>query len=112
MYRTATVAGATAFLAAAMPYADRAHAQSQGSVTSTAFNPALSLILDGKYTNYAEDPSQYSISGFLLDSEAGLTPEGFSLGETELAASANVDDKFYGQVTISLASTVEQEAEV
>jgi hypothetical protein len=112
MYRTATVAGATALLAAAMPYADRAHAQSQQSTTSNAFNPALSLILDGKYTNYSLDPAQYGISGFLLDDEAGLVPEGFSLGETELVASANVDDKFYGQVTLSIASTVEQETEV
>jgi len=41
----------------------------------------------------------------LLGGEAGLVPEGFSLGETELAASANVDDKFYGQVTLSISDT-------
>jgi hypothetical protein len=108
MHRTATLAGAAAFLAVAVPHADRAHAQSQATVTSNAFNPALSLILDGKYTDYSLDPSRYGISGFLLDEEAGLAPEGFSLGETELTASANVDDKFYGQVTLAIRSTQEE----
>src|SRR5215475_4885227 len=76
-------------------------AQSAG-VTSNAFNPALSLILDGKYSSYSRDARDYAISGFLLGDEAGPQPEGFSLGETELAASANVDEKFYGQVTLSI----------
>src|SRR5262245_35673641 len=74
----------------------------QGAVSSNAFNPALSLILDGKYSNYSRDPKDYQVSGVLLGGEAGLPSEGFSLGETELAASANVDDKFYGQVTLSV----------
>jgi len=82
-------------------------ASAQGAVTSNAFNPALSLILDGKYSNYSRDPRDYQISGTLLGGEAGLLPEGFSLGETELAASANVDDKFYGQVTLSISDTDE-----
>jgi hypothetical protein len=82
-------------------------ASAQGAITSNAFNPALSLILDGKYSNYSRDPRDYQISGTLLGGEAGLLPEGFSLGETELAASANVDDKFYGQVTLSISDTDE-----
>lgn len=82
-------------------------AAAQGAITGNAFNPALSLILDGKYSNYSRDPADYQISGVLLGGEAGLLPEGFSLGETELAASANVDDKFYGQVTLSIGDTDE-----
>jgi hypothetical protein len=74
-------------------------------VTSNAFNPALSLILDGKYSNYSRDPRDYSISGILLGKGAGPQPEGLSLGETELAASSNVDEKFYGQVTLSIDDT-------
>lgn len=77
----------------------------QGAITSNAFNPALSLILDGKYTHYSRDPREYQISGMLLGDEAGPPSRGFSLGETELAASANVDDKFYGQVTLSISDT-------
>jgi hypothetical protein len=44
------------------------------------------------------------MSGFLLDEEAGLAPSGLSLGESELTASANVDDRFYGQLTVALAA--------
>ncbi len=83
-------------------------AAAQGAITSNAFNPALSLILDGKYTNYSRDPRDYQISGVLLGEEAGLPSRGLSLGETELAASANVDDKFYGQVTLSISDNDEK----
>ncbi|MFL6547748.1 MAG: hypothetical protein ACJ8OJ_03590 [Povalibacter sp.] len=100
MLRIAIPATAATFLSLA---AVSAHAQS--NVTSNAFNPALSLILDGQYNHYSQDPKEYGISGFLLGDEAGLEPAGFSLGETELAASANIDDKFYGQVTLAIASS-------
>jgi hypothetical protein len=70
---------------------------------STAFNPAVSVILDGHYVSYSADPYPYELPGFALPEEAGPLPEGFSLDETELAASANIDDKFYGFMTASLA---------
>ena len=76
----------------------------QSAVSSNAFNPALSMIVDGKYAHYSLDPAHYGIAGFLIGDETGLPPKGFSLGETELAASANVDDRYYGQVTLSLAT--------
>ncbi len=85
---------------AALPGAASAQSASSGN----AFNPALSVILDGKYAHYSRDPADYGISGFLLGGEAGLTPKGLSLGETEIAASANVDDRFFAQTTIALAS--------
>jgi hypothetical protein len=72
------------------------------SVTNNAFNPAFSVILDGKYAHYTRDPNLYGVSGFLLGDEVGLAPQGFSLGESELTASANVDDKFYGQLTLAV----------
>jgi hypothetical protein len=113
MQRPAFRAGLAALAVLAMPALVHAQAQNATPLTSNAFNPALSLILDGKYWNYQRDPSRYGMSGFLLGEEAGLAPEGLSLGETELAASANVDDKFYGQVTLSIASTdTETELEV
>lgn len=93
------------FVSLLLPIVVAQPAIAQGAVTSNAFNPALSLILDGKYSSYSRDPQDYQISGVLLGGEAGLPPEGFSLGETELAASANVDDKFYGQVTLSVGDT-------
>ena len=79
-----------------------AHAQ---QVTGNAFNPAISLILNGHYASYSRDPATWALSGFLLDPEAGLPTEGLSLDETELAISANVDDKYYGFVAASINQT-------
>jgi len=76
----------------------------QAQVSSNAFNPAISLILNGRYTSYSLDPEGYRLPGFLLEEEAGLPSEGLSLDETELAVSANIDDKFYG----SLSASIEQ----
>jgi hypothetical protein len=70
----------------------------QGSISSTAFNPALSLILDGKFISYSGAPPE--LMGVLQGGESGAAPEGFSLSDTEVVASANIDDKFYGFVDI------------
>jgi hypothetical protein len=80
-------------------------AVAQDQVTGNAFNPAISLILDGHYASYSLDPAGYRLAGFQLDAEAGLPSEGLSLDETELAMSANVDDKFYGFLTAALEQT-------
>jgi len=77
----------------------------QAQVSSNAFNPAISLILNGRYTSYSLDPEGYRLPGFLLEEEAGLPSEGLSLDETELAISANIDDKFYGSVNASIEQT-------
>jgi hypothetical protein len=67
-----------------------------------AFNPALSVILQGSVNSYSEDPDAYALPGFQLGGEAGLAREGMTLDETEITASANVDQLFYGQSTIAL----------
>lgn len=71
-------------------------------VSGNAFNPAVSLILDGHFASYSQDPKTYRLPGFLLDPKAGLAAEGLSLDETELAVSANVDDKYYGSLSLSI----------
>lgn len=73
------------------------------STASSAFNPAISLILDGRYARFGNDPAEYELPGFALGPESGLGEKGFSVGHTELILSANVDDKFYGQMTLALA---------
>ena len=85
-----------------MAWCAAAHAQ---QVTGNAFNPAISLILNGHYASYSRNPADWALPGFLLDSEAGLPAEGLSLDETELAISANVDDKYYGFVAASIDQT-------
>lgn len=66
-----------------------------------AFNPAISLVLDGRYANFEND-GDYELPGFALGNEAGLGESGMSLGHTEIVASANIDDRFYGQVTAAI----------
>lgn len=69
-----------------------------------AFNPEISLILDGKYTNTSRDPETYRIRGFIPNGGEIAPPKrSFSIGETELALSANVDHLFRGEVRVSMA---------
>lgn len=98
----------TAATAALLAIAGPMPAHAQGQVSGTAFNPAISLILNGTYASYSRDPAEFAISGFALSPEAGFTPEGLSVDESELALSANVDDKFYGFSSIALAQDAGQ----
>jgi len=84
-------------------------AAAQGTVGSTAFNPAISLILDGKFTSYSDGVP--GLTGVLAGGETEAVAEGFSLSESELVASANIDDKFYGYLTLA-ASIDENETEM
>jgi hypothetical protein len=68
----------------------------------SAFNPAISAVLQGAYSNLSQDPSKYAITGFALGSDVSPGKRGFSLGESELGISANVDDKFAGNLIVSL----------
>jgi hypothetical protein len=72
--------------------------------SGNGFNPALSLILSGLATRTSRDPSTYRISGFALppDAEIGPGTRGFSLAESELGISANVDPWFSGFAAISV----------
>lgn len=76
------------------------NAETEGRVSGTEFNPAISLILDGRYTDI--DSSELELPGFQLGGEAGLPENGFSTGHNELAISANIDDKFYGFMTAAI----------
>jgi hypothetical protein len=67
-----------------------------------AFNPAISLVLQGRYANLSQDPNTFAIAGFPLGGESGPGRRGFSLSETEMTLSANADDRFAGQATISI----------
>jgi hypothetical protein len=72
---------------------------SRPKITSTNFNPAISLILDGQYGDFSRDPATYAIAGFSPGPEVLELEEGLHIGETELTFSANIDDKFFGQFT-------------
>jgi hypothetical protein len=77
-----------------------------------AFNPAVSLILQGAAARSSLDPNTYRITGFAPSGgEVGPARRGFSLGESELVVTANIDPYFRGQLVASLTpeDTVEVE---
>ena len=69
---------------------------------ANAFNPAISIILNGSYSHHSLDPTAYARAGFPIVGEGGPSANGFSLGESEMSLAANIDDKFYGQLTLSV----------
>lgn len=67
-------------------------------------NPGIGVILNASLSNFSRDPEDYRISGFSLGPETGPGEDGFGLGESEITLSANIDDKFYGNLTAALAA--------
>lgn len=86
-----------AFVAALSP----AHA-ADAPQAGNQYNPKISLILNTTYASFSSK-APADVPGFLLGDSAGFTRSGISLGETELAAEANIDDVVHGWVTLSVA---------
>jgi hypothetical protein len=75
------------------------------TASATAFNPALSLILAGTYANLSRNPDTYRLQGFIpTGGEVGPGRRGFSIGESELGISANIDPIFSGRLTASFGA--------
>ena len=71
--------------------------------SEAAFNPAVSVILNGVYGNLSQDPARYRLTGFApAGGDIGPGKRGFSLGESELALAANVDRYFRGTLVATL----------
>lgn len=69
-----------------------------------AFNPGISLILNGTYGSLSRDPARYQIRGFApTGGEVAPPARGLSLGESELILSANVDRYFRGVLIAALS---------
>lgn len=66
-----------------------------------AFNPAISIVLNGSYQNHSLNPENYVRAGFAPVEGSGPETQGLSLGESEISFAANIDDKFYGQLTLA-----------
>ncbi len=72
--------------------------------SEAAFNPAISVILNGVYANLSQDPGRFRITGFVPTlGEVSPGNRGLSLGESELALTANVDHYFRGTLIAALA---------
>ena len=72
--------------------------------SESAFNPAVSLVLQGAYARTSQDPNTFQITGFVPSvGEVGPPKRSFGLGETELAIASNIDPYFRGVAIASLA---------
>lgn len=130
MYRKATMALAVA-AALGLPHAARAQSQdelrtlreqvrqldrrvtdaeqaaiqaSSRPASESAMNPAVSVILNGIYSNLSQDPNTFRINGFTPTlGDIGPGKRGLSLGESELAIAANIDHHFRGTLIASIS---------
>lgn len=81
--------------------------QSSGATAANTFNPSLGAVLSGRYANF--DQGWEEIPGFQPAGEIGTGESGFALGEAEINLKANVDDKYFGNLTFAIA---DEEGEV
>jgi hypothetical protein len=88
-------------VAATEPPPEAPPARSAGG--ASAFNPAISLILGGSYTNTLRNPADWNIAGFPPSGgEVGPGERSFNLGESELTFAASIDPYFSGQLTAAI----------
>lgn len=75
--------------------------QTSGAAAANTFNPSVGAVFYGQYASV--DQTWEEIPGFLPAGEIGTGESGFSLGEAEINLKANVDDRFFGNLTFALA---------
>jgi len=91
---------APAIAAAATPEPESAPARAP--IAQNAYNPAISVVLNGGYNAARRDAEDRAIPGFPLDGEAGAPERGFTLGESELALDANIDHRIHGTLIFAI----------
>ena len=99
----ATPAAAIAQTESAASVVQAAAPTQSAAASATIFNPAVSLILGGTYSNLKQDPAQFRLQGFMPGGDVGPGARSFNLGESELTLSANIDPRFSGKLTFALA---------
>ena len=73
---------------------------SSGATAANTFNPSIGAILGGHYADVGRGWEE--IPGFQPAGEIGTGESGFSLGEAEINLKANVDAKYFGNLTVGL----------
>ncbi|WP_430461718.1 hypothetical protein ACQUQU_02740 [Thalassolituus sp. LLYu03] len=77
--------------------------------SANAFNPSIGVILNGAMSHFSQNPDEYALPGFALGGESEPGAQGFSLGESELSLSANIDPDWYGTVILAFGEETEVE---
>ena len=67
-----------------------------------AFNPGVSVVLQGNYQHLSRDPAQYGFNNVQLGDEVEPGHRGLGLGESEITFFASVDHLFAGSLTVAL----------
>lgn len=75
----------------------------QPAAGTNAFNPDIALILSGTYGNLQQDPA-IPATGFAMSPNDNGYTRGFSINESELGISANIDPQFRGVATMALSA--------
>ncbi|MFT7433657.1 MAG: hypothetical protein ACI9TY_001296 [Alphaproteobacteria bacterium] len=76
--------------------------KSARTVRDNSFNPSIGLILNGTMNTFSSNSSE--MAGLAMGEEGERGKEGFSIGESELNISANIDDKFKASSTIAIVN--------
>jgi len=91
---------------------DQLEKQAASKPASNAFNPDISLILQGTVARSSQNPDDYQITGFVpTNGEVAPARRGFSLGESELVISSNIDPYFRGQLVTAFTPDNQLEVE-
>jgi len=75
-------------------------ARSTRPTLDNAFNPAIGIVLNGMVSQYSSDES--TIPGFQIGHESERPASGLALGHSEITMSSNIDDRFFGNLTLGL----------
>jgi len=71
---------------------------------ANAFNPGVAAVLNGFFVAASHDPAAAKIPGFALGEEASGPQRGFSIGESEVNLSANIDPFLAGWLNLSFGN--------
>jgi len=93
----------TAVAAAAIPPPSEPQVP-RAPTSNNAFNPGIAAVLNGFFVGASRDPANIRIPGFALGDEAQGPQRGFSLGESEINLTANIDPYFLGWLNLSLGN--------
>lgn len=100
-----TKAAVAAQPAPVVPPAPQTAASAASTSNPNSFNPAISAVLNGTFGAFSHDSGNVRVPGFALGGEASEgNSRGFSLGESEVSLSANIDQVMRGELTLAFTS--------
>lgn len=79
-------------------------ASGASGANGNAYNPGISVALNGFLTTARNDTGNETIAGFATGDEIGRPSRGFSMGESEVAFAANIDPFLAGFLDFSIGA--------